>query len=457
MTASGHFNRLFSKENLVDIYTNKVSLTETVGIDRIHPEALEKILDSEIFLIEKNVHAGAYHFTAYKEVLLTKGAGSPPRVVAIPTARDRIVLRALFQVLAEVFPEAISSIAQVKIATIIENMERFEYGEFLKIDVNQFYPSIDHSILLKKIKRRIKKPEILKLIRDSITTPTVPTDTGSKGSSLNTLGIPQGLAISNLLAEIYMHDFDSQMSTVNGLTYQRYVDDILVLCPTGNSSRIFNDIDNALRKIGLTPHKLNASGSKSKSGLISSDFQFLGYFFSNRLISPRIQSIRKLESAFASILTSYKHKFNSADTPEKAKRALDICEFRLNLRITGCVFEGKRLGWMFYFSKTTNIACIRALDHTVDCLLQRFHIAGKIKVKRLLKTYYECRRTDKASHNYITNFDDMSIDKQRHILSMLTGLYKKIQCCSDEEIIQLCKMKIGKAVQELKADISNIS
>ena len=92
----------------------------------------------------------------------TSGWGFPDHY---PEVRDRIVLRALFQVLAEVFPEAISNIAQVKIATIIENMERFEYGEFLKIDVNQFYPSIDHSILLKKIKTRIKKPEILKLIR----------------------------------------------------------------------------------------------------------------------------------------------------------------------------------------------------------------------------------------------------------------------------------------------------
>ena len=136
MTDSESLELIFSKDNLVDIYNQKISDSNTVGIDRVHPQSLGNLLENEVHIILRKVFAGTYQFTPYKEILILKGAQSRPRMVSAPTARDRIVLRALYQLLASIFPEALSKVAQVKIATIIESMPLFDKGEFNKIDIN---------------------------------------------------------------------------------------------------------------------------------------------------------------------------------------------------------------------------------------------------------------------------------------------------------------------------------
>ena len=456
MTVPENSELFFSRDNLVDIYKQKIGDTETVGIDRVHPKALGKVLENEVQIILNKVHAGTYHFTPYKEVLLIKGAGSPPRTVSAPTARDRIVLRALYQLLAKSFPEAISKVAQLKIANIIESMAHFDNGEFIKVDIRHFYPTVDQKLLLKKIAVRVTKPEILLLIERAIQTATVPVNKGGKCAEKNVAGVPQGIAISNILAEIFMLDFDKAVCLSGQLMYQRYVDDILILCPPEESGNIFRKIHSELGEIGLTPHALNAQGSKSKSASMRSEFDFLGYRFNDGLVSVRRQSILKLESSFANTFTAYRHKINEADTHAKQQRARAICEWRLNLRITGCIFEGKRLGWLFYFSQITDLAKLRAIDHTVDNLLNRFHLKGQIKVKRLLKSYHECKRIDNSSHSYIINFDNMAVNEQRQLLALLTGHYQEVQKCSDEKISELFKLKIRNIVQELKSDLAEV-
>jgi hypothetical protein len=54
----------------------------------------------------QKVNAGIYKFTAYKEKLISKGKLSILDKFSIPTARDRITLRALCECLSDVFPEA---------------------------------------------------------------------------------------------------------------------------------------------------------------------------------------------------------------------------------------------------------------------------------------------------------------------------------------------------------------
>ena len=67
-----------------------------------------------------------------------------------------------------------------------------------------------------------------------------------------------------------------------------------------------------------------------QSGKIGEPFSYLGYTFSGKSVSVRSNSIDKLKSSIAAIFTGYKHS--------KLKN-VDFLLWRLNLRITGCVFE----------------------------------------------------------------------------------------------------------------------
>lgn len=111
----------------------------------------------------------------------------------------------------------------------------------------------------------------------SLVVPTVNEFKGSKGSSSNTIGVPQGLAISNILAEISLSIFDKDINAISDIWFMRYVDDILILTTDGQAESIASNVIEKLQRLNLNPHPLNDENSKSKAGPLRESFDFLGY------------------------------------------------------------------------------------------------------------------------------------------------------------------------------------
>lgn len=85
----------------------------------------------------------------------------------------------------------------------------------LKLDVTKFYPSIDHDILKKVVRKKIKDKRLLDLL-DSII------------DSAN--GVPIGNYLSQFFANLYLSDFDHWVKEVLQVKYYfRYADDIVLL------------------------------------------------------------------------------------------------------------------------------------------------------------------------------------------------------------------------------------
>lgn len=88
--------------------------------------------------------------------------------------------------------------------------------------------------------------------------------TNKKGS-----GIPQGSPISGLLANIALLDFDSwlnsRLSPMTFYFYQRYSDDILIVCPRDDAKILYSDTKSHLRNYGLSlsSKKTEAFGNKN--------------------------------------------------------------------------------------------------------------------------------------------------------------------------------------------------
>jgi RNA-directed DNA polymerase len=456
MTAAKAFRRIFSTRSLRKTYIDHIRTKGAIGIDRVRPSRLEPNLNPELEVISRKTRDGSYRFTAFKERLISKGQGKSPRVISIPTARDRIALRALCELLGEIFPGAKLELPHVAIESLGNALASGKFSDYVKLDLETFYPSIPHLVLFRALKQKIRKPEILALLRAAIETPTVPESRGRKGSTANTVGVPQGLAISNLLAEITLEAIDKKYKSRPDIWYFRYVDDILILASPGKAGDIANEIVGSLVAIGLKPHPPSPSGSKSKIAPLTSPFTFLGYEITSSQISIRHESVLKFESSLASIFTSYRHRLTKATSPSEKEQAIALCRWKLNLRITGCIFEGKRLGWVFYFSQITTTARLRAVSHTIDSLLNRFSLTGVLKPKSLIKTHYESRRKNKASHGYIPNFDIMNLTEKREVLSILLGP-RKIAKISDKRVGELFSMRIAMAVRELEADLAGLS
>jgi hypothetical protein len=83
--------------------------------------------------------------------------------------------------------------------------------------------------------------------------------TGIMEHNLNPFGIPQGSPISDLLANLYMIDFDDQMNRLissKGGVYYRYSDDILIILPA--------PIDSWKKMISLIKAVLNKTAARLK-------------------------------------------------------------------------------------------------------------------------------------------------------------------------------------------------
>lgn len=137
----------------------------------------------------------------------------------------------------------------------------------IKMDIKNFFPSINKHILYSKIVRSsILNDSSIETIKSFI-------------FSNAYMGIPLGLAFSNSLSELYLEEFDSAIQlNWKPLLYVRYVDDILLIV---NERIDENDVVKFVKK-ELKNYHLEVNDAKTDFQVSSNQFSFtyLGYKFS---------------------------------------------------------------------------------------------------------------------------------------------------------------------------------
>ena len=444
MSASKYFKRLYTKDNLKNYYYNSIRYNSATGIDKINTRIFEKSLDENIEIIIRKVFSGVYNFSQYRQKLISRGEDRFPRVISIPTIRDKITLKALHEILKNVFLD-VSTGLHTTVFNVSDLYKQNIYNGFIRLDIKDFYPSIDHDIISSKIRSKIKKREILELINNCLTKNTV-----SKPSKENIqkscCGVPQGLSISNILANIYLQNIDSKYKCFKNLSYNRYVDDILILCKYNDIESIKNDLIFDFNSIKLSVYDLDEEKTKSSWGNISDGFTYLGYSFQAAKVSVRDESLNKIREIIIKLLTRYKY------SEEKDTRYL---KWAINLKITGFVFDNTRYGWMFYFSQIDNIDILHSLDHFVKKQIKRFNINyNSLQIKKFVRTYREIK-FNLDNTNYIPNFDNLNISDKRIILTDIFDI--KIELMETSEIEYEFNKRIYKLIKEVEKDLSRPS
>lgn len=443
MLVKEQFKDIFSEDNLRKIYNETIILSPAYGIDNISHKNFQKSIDTQISIISRKTISGSYKFTKYKLKLISKGREKPPREISIPTIRDRIALRGICDFLSARFHDSLNLyLPQTQIKHVKEAIGKTNYeGSFIKLDVINFYPTIKHSELFSRLRKRVQHPEIISLIQSAVETPTVqaslPTD------KPNTRGIPQGLSISNILAGIYLSNLDKFYGEMVDADYFRYVDDILIIHSRSKSSdEIYRNISKRFTRLGLRTHQLNES-EKSSSGSVQDRFSYLGYTFQNQSVSVRSASIDKLKASLVSIFTGYKHS---------KSRNIDFLLWRLNLRITGCVFKDMSKGWLFFFSEINDESLLHRLDNYIYRLLERFEV--EIASKKFVRAYFQIKFR-RFESSYIPNFDKYSVDQKANILS--SCFRKNTEDMKPDEIEYEFNKRISRESKDLLIDIQPLN
>jgi len=408
LKAHQHYKQIFTPDYLRLLFREKISLSSAIGRDGIRKGVFEENLENEIGLILSKAETQTYHFTGYREKLISKGPENPPRQISIPTVRDRLTLRAICDLVSAVFQDCKHHPPHEYIKAIKAIAAGLgESDSFLRMDIKNYYPSIDHKILFRRLRRKIRKRQVVSLIEKAIKTPT-----GKKNSPeyQNLVGVPQGLSISNILSALYLSHIDEKYKAKT--TYFRYVDDILILCKSSEVQEIYKSLKTDLQRTArVEAHSLeDVKSSKTRTAGMAEGIDYLGFHITNKGISVRSSSYKKMFTNLLKVFTQYKYKKNK-------KRLL----WRLNLKITGCLFEGKRLGWMFFFSQTDNTSQLKRLDEFVIGLAKKFlPLEDRNKIKTFIKTFHEIRFNAEKT-KYIPNFETYTLEKKIEIICLLTG------------------------------------
>jgi len=424
------------------VYKDKILGRASVGLDSVTPKAFDESLDENILLISKKVLAGNYHFTRYREVLINKGRGKEPRVISIPTVRDKLALASYHLFLKESFKDVIEEpLIHTIVGDITHEVLAEQYDGFVKIDITKFYASIDHNILFKKVKRKVRKTEAIAFLKKAITTETIARSGPAKERKDIEKGVPEGLSISNILADIYLTDLKEIICSSFEVKYFRYVDDILILCDAANAKRLESFAIEVLKN----KFNLIVSSQKTTSGKIRNGVPFLGYVFYNNKISVRPAAEQKLENSLEELFRTWK----------KEKISTPLLIWRLNLRIAGCILDRKKYGWMFYYSQLNDLRIPFHLDWLVDRLFDRFNLKKPDDVKSFVRVYHEITKNVSRS-TYLINVDMYSYADKLRILSSIYGC-KPSDTKNRNAVDSFFKETMFDELQRLESDIQNFS
>src|SRR5690606_7823562 len=201
-------------DQLLEGFHESIAEGTVRGLDRVSPAAFERVKESELSVAARKLREGTYRFTPYLEVLQSKGRGRCPRVLSVPTVRDRVVLVQLKELLHARFPDRVGRILpNAHIRAIKKHISGVDSEDTLvyRADIVGFYDNINHALLELELGRGMR-PEETALINRALRTPTVPR--GYRRSERRAYrpdrGVPQGLAISNVLANIYLRTLDEE-------------------------------------------------------------------------------------------------------------------------------------------------------------------------------------------------------------------------------------------------------
>lgn len=326
MQAWKAWKKLFNRNHLIEHFNEKIISNPSVGLDKITLITFKKNLDSNIDLILKKSENKTYKFTRYRQILFSKGKGKPPRCVSVPTIKDKLTISVLNELLQKVYGEkCITQMPHIVINEITHNLSN--YTHFIKIDIKTFFASINQDVLINIIKQKIRKEEILLLITNAIQTSTLPSPIQKRSTiKINKDGIPEGLAISNSLANLYMSNIDEKYKTNTSIKYWRYVDDILLFVNESDFKIIKKEIFDDIAELNLTIN------DKKDEGKIEKGFTYLGYSISSSLISVRESSILKMEQSIEKLFREIKLQND------------EYIRWKVNLKITGFIINNHKYG-----------------------------------------------------------------------------------------------------------------
>ena len=230
--------------------------------------------------IRESLEGGMYKPSPVLRVEIPKKSGGK-RPLGIPTVCDRVIQQSILQVLHPIFDSTFSESsfgfrphrsaheALDKVRELAESGLEW----VVDIDIEKFFDTVNHDILMRLISEEISDKTLLKLIGRYLRAGV--SEKGDVHKSL--IGTPQGVPLSPLLANIYLDVLDKELEK-RGLHFVRYADDLLILVGSRIAAeRVMASVTKFIER------KLKLVVNRKKSAIRKiDDVKYLGFNFTGQ-------------------------------------------------------------------------------------------------------------------------------------------------------------------------------
>lgn len=165
------------RENLVKAYHRVRANKGTPGVDGVTVDDLKPCLKEHWSRIKEHLISGTYVPQPVRRVDIPKPGGKGVRSLGIPTVLDRFIQQAILQVLTPLFDPHFSDSSYGfrpgRSAHDAVRKARCHVEEGFRcvvdIDLEKFFDTVNHDMLMARGARRVRDKRLLKLIRAFIT------------------------------------------------------------------------------------------------------------------------------------------------------------------------------------------------------------------------------------------------------------------------------------------------
>ncbi len=197
------------------------------GVDGMSVDDLPGYLRQAWPKIREQLLSETYVPSPVRTVYLPKPGGGT-RMLGIPTALDRLIAQAMMQVLVPIFDMDFSErsygfrpgrSAHQALEQACRDMAD-GYRWVVNLDLEKFFDSVHHDMVMSRVARKVKDKRLLRLIRRYLNAGMMQDGLVSQRET----GMPQGSPLSPLLSNILLDDFDKELER-RGHRFCRYADD----------------------------------------------------------------------------------------------------------------------------------------------------------------------------------------------------------------------------------------
>jgi RNA-directed DNA polymerase len=180
--------------------------------------------------IKKQLLEGTYVPSPALRVEIPKESGGVRRL-GIPHVLDRVLMQAIAIVLGEIFNPTFSAYSfgyrphrcVQHAAWRAQSFYRQGYTIQIDIDLEKFFDTVNHDVLMERVARKVRNKGLLKLLgrflRAGVMVDGRPQPTR--------IGVPQGSPVSPILSNILLDDLDKELEA-RGHKFIRYADDLAI-------------------------------------------------------------------------------------------------------------------------------------------------------------------------------------------------------------------------------------